>query len=154
MLEIVDTLQQSVLVFNEVMWAVCENKENCFVVSLAPRDIMIITNWTVQHVILDPEEGNGYKCFLQVLPGFNQDYVLASGYETTNLINVKRGTMQQLIKAPQWQSRGQQSGFFLQSILGFDYHFTRMYTDENNVRFNEYLVFSFRPDIIAFLQKC
>ena len=99
-IDIVDTLEQSLLVFNEMMTAICECKENCFVVSLAPRDIMIITNWTVQHVILDPEEGNKDKMFLQVLPGFNQDYVLASGYNTTNLINVKRGTMQQLIKAP------------------------------------------------------
>ena len=71
---------------------------------------MVIDDWTVLHTIVDPVPGNNTKDWLSLLPSFDVEtfpFVVSSGKNTFNLVNVKTGDMSVLISGSAWNRHGQ-----------------------------------------------
>ena len=57
---------------------------------------MILHDWQVVNLIVEPVFGNTLKYWIEPLPGFNEDtfpFVVISGWESFNLINVNEMNM-------------------------------------------------------------
>ena len=75
-----------------------------------PKDLMIIDDWTVLHTIVDPVSGNTEKFWLSPLPSFDLQtfpFVVSSGNNTFNVVNVKTGDMSVLINGSALNKYGQ-----------------------------------------------
>ena len=74
-----------------------------FLLSIAPggRDLLVIDQWACVRIITDPQPGNVKKFSLLTAPGFHEinfPIVITHGFETTNLINVRAGINQVLVR--------------------------------------------------------
>ena len=66
---------------------------------------MIIQNWEAVRIIPGNSFGNIDKYWFEPLPGFDYDdfpFIVCSGSESLNLLNVKEGHHLPLIMAPIW----------------------------------------------------
>ena len=58
--------------------------------------LLIFDKWQAIHEIKDPNTGNIYKCWISTVPLFDTEtfpFVVVSGYESFNIVNVKSGEM-------------------------------------------------------------
>ena len=73
---------------------VAPNRIICF--ADVVKNLLIVQDWKVIHEISEPEPGNTEKFWQEPLPGFDLDYfpfLLTSGKESYNIVNVKDGHM-------------------------------------------------------------
>ena len=99
--------------------------------------------------------------WLEPLPGFDEDkfpFVISSGDESLNLINVKDDYHEPLIKAPVWTDGPQQAVLFLlddenDPKKGFDMHFCSRRTHRKNKYQYEWHKMPFKSDFIDLLTK-
>ena len=78
--------------------------------------LLIVQDWKVIHEIEDPVPGNTEKFWQLPLPGFDMvdfPFLISSGKESYNLVNVNDGTMQPLIKGSAYNSKAQPPGFII-----------------------------------------
>ena len=72
------------------------------IIAIWKKDLLILHNWKVIKQIVDKQAGNLDKFWIDKLPGFDLDtfpFLVCSGRETFNLINVTKGKMYPLIQA-------------------------------------------------------
>ena len=72
------------------------------IVHVSTRDLLIIQDWSVITKIKELNDGNTNKYWIRELPGFNEvdfPFIICSGWETFNLINVNDFHMEPLVKA-------------------------------------------------------
>jgi len=71
-------------------------------VHVTSRNLLVVHNWQVLHEIIEPNVGNTNKYWLSLLPGFDEQkfpFIICSGWETYNLINISNFHMQVLVTA-------------------------------------------------------
>ena len=103
------------LLKGEDVYSMLEFGRNQMLISVQLTDMLIVNNWKVMFRITDSNPGNFQKCWLAPLPGFNFEsfpFIVASGHETINLINVKEYSIQPLIQSSSRNVRSQQAAFF------------------------------------------
>ena len=64
---------------------------------------MLVEDWRATKIIKDPRSGNILKQWLCPMPGFDLEevpFVLSSGSESFNIVNLKTYFMQALIDTP------------------------------------------------------
>lgn len=72
------------------------------------QDLLIVVDWKVIYEIGDNAPGNTEKFWHIPLPGFDIEtfpFLMTSGKESYNLINVKDGTMFELVKGTAYNSK-------------------------------------------------
>ena len=85
---------------NEVVGSILEYVKDKMLVHVTSRDFLVVQNWQVVNSIHDPDFGNTLKLWLAPLPGFDEKtfpFVIASGWQSYNLINVNDLSMEVLI---------------------------------------------------------
>ena len=95
--------ENSIMLLSEESRSVHEYAENKIIISLYPTDLLIVHNWVAVRRIIDTNPGNSQKFWIQQMPIFNEDtfpFLVCSGKETLNLINVKDFHLEPLIQAP------------------------------------------------------
>ena len=94
---------QSILLKKEDVYAVLEYALNRLLAFIQPTDLLVIDSWQVAHRIEDPSKTNIQKCWLAPLPGFDHEsfpFVITSGAESYNIVNVKEGFMNPVVYSP------------------------------------------------------
>ena len=82
----------STLIHDENVAQIHEYCKGKMIAHLSTRGILIIHNWKVMKKIEEPNDGNSCKFWMARLPGFHVNefpFVVCSGWETFNLINVR-----------------------------------------------------------------
>ena len=98
----VDYPDNTALVRSQV-FGILEYSPEKVLITVYPSKILIIDNWQQIHKIEDPRIGNDQKYFITPMPNFDSEkfpFLVCSGYETLNFINVKELRTEVLIKAP------------------------------------------------------
>ena len=104
-----DKLNQSLVITQEQIKSILEYAKNKFLVHTATTDLLVIENFCVVHKIKESVPGNTSKHSLLPMPlsgAKTSQFVISSGIESVNLINVKRGTIQILVNASSWVKQG------------------------------------------------
>ena len=97
------------------------------IIAVYPTDLLISHNWNITHVLFKIQPGNFNKHWIRPLPGFDLDkypFLVCSGRENYNLINVKTFKMEKFVMAPNVNIRFQSAFFFMKEDYGFSMHFT------------------------------
>ena len=84
--------QKSMLLHNESVDGIFEYAANKIVITLFPKDILVLDNWETIRIVVEDHAGNDQKAFIAPLPGFDEDkfpFLVCNGYESLNLINLK-----------------------------------------------------------------
>ena len=79
-----------------------EYARNKLIISIHPANLLLVDNWFVTNEIADANELNTEKYWVLPLPNFNPDsfpFLVCSGRESFNLVNVKTAKMEVMIKA-------------------------------------------------------
>lgn len=95
-----DITSRSMLIRNECVDSVYEFKEDNLLVYVRP-DFLVIKDWQVIHEVADPVPNNTEKYWQSPLPSFHPDafpFLVSSGKETFNLLNVQTGLMEVLVE--------------------------------------------------------
>ena len=98
------------LLKNEGVYSILEFAVNRMIISVQLTDLLIAHDWQVVNSIRDGNLGNTQKCWMALLPGFDREtfpFIISSGLETFNLINVKKYTQEPLIHASSKNTRSQ-----------------------------------------------
>ena len=93
--------ENSLLIDQEYVASILEYAQNQIIVHVKPTDLLIVNCWKVTQLIKDPDSGNICKLVLTPLPGFDKDFfpfVVCTGNNSMNLINVKEHHMQVMVK--------------------------------------------------------
>ena len=80
----------------EIVRAVLEFAPDKMLLHIRPIDLLVTHNWEVVSRIEDPNVGNTQKFWFCELPNFNAEtfpFVLVTGRESFNLLNVKTSAM-------------------------------------------------------------
>ena len=79
-----------------------EYEEDKIIITVNPATIVIIENWLEYRFVDDKKEGNDQKYFIAPLPLFRHTFpfIVCTGYESINIVNIKTMQMQKLIDAP------------------------------------------------------
>ena len=148
--------ESSCLLKNEVISFVLEYVKEKMLVHVTSRDILVVHNWQVVNQIHDPNFGNTLKLWLAPLPGFNEEtfpFVIASGWQSYNLINVNDLRMEVLIEASGKNARYQPAGVLLEVDSGFDLHFTTQTITDENKRLVNWHCMAFKDDFVQTLEE-
>merc|ERR1712083_1110668 len=97
-------------------------------ITLNPKDILLVRDWEVIHFFEDPLAGNVKKFWISPLPGFDEDtfpFVLTSSWEAFTLLNIKTYHMEQLILASGRVFLRQEAAFFSPLKDGFTMTFAK-----------------------------
>ena len=89
----------------EEILSLIEYEKNKLLVNISPLNLIVIQNWMSVRVIKDPSPGNVSKFTLLQMPGFNEvcfPFLICSGRETLNLVNIKDFSIEVFVKAPVW----------------------------------------------------
>ena len=91
---------------NSMVEGLCEFP-NGVILDNFPDELIIMRDWKITNIIVDPASGNSRKMWLELLPNFHNDkcpYVIVSGNLTYNIVNLKTGTMHVLVPGtvPNW----------------------------------------------------
>ena len=98
------------LLKNEGVYSILEFAANRMIISVQLTDFLIAHDWQVVNCISDRNLGNTQKCWMALLPGFDQEtfpFIISSGFESFNLINVNEYTQEPLIHASNKNARSQ-----------------------------------------------
>ena len=116
------------LLIGEYIWTIYEFAPNRMIV-YSDEDghlLFIIHDFKVIMTIREPMSGNGSKDWIKPLPQFDLDkypFLIVSGKETFSLINVKTGTIEDMIKGSPLCSKGSDAAFLVPHQNGFEMHF-------------------------------
>ena len=81
---------------NEHVDSAFEFSINCFIITIRPRNLLIVKDWQVTQEIDDPVIENIGKYWICHLPFFNETtfpFLIVSGMKSFNLVNVQTGRM-------------------------------------------------------------
>ena len=70
------------------------------IVHTRPTDLLVVHNWKIVGLIRDDKPGNLHKLMILPLPGFDEEtfpFMLCSGYESFDLVNIRDLTIEALI---------------------------------------------------------
>ena len=112
-----DYTNSSILCKNEYVQACTEfgPKRLCIFADLS-QYLLIVQDWKIIHEIVETDPGNTEKFWQFPLPGFDMEdfpFLISSGKESYNIINVKLGTNQKLLKGTSFNSKAQNPGFII-----------------------------------------
>ena len=141
---------------NEVIGSVLEYVKDKMLVHVTSRDFLVVHNWQVVNSIHDLNFGNTLKLWLAPLPGFDEEtfpFVVASGWQSYNLINVSDMSMEVLIEASSKSVRNSVAGVLLEVHSGFNMHFTTQTITDENKRLVNWHCMSFKEDFIQTLKE-
>lgn len=149
------------MIKNEQIKSVLEFAKYKYLICFEPgKDLAMIDQWACVRIITDPKPGNT-KFSLLTAPGFHEvnfPIVIAHGYETTNLINVRAGINQVLVRVnTQLASGVHQSGFFIRSkkqSKSFRFFFASYHTNDLNETHHNLYMMDFKDDIIYAIEQC
>ena len=121
--------------------------------------MLVIDDWKITAVIHDSNTINSEKYWISKLPDFDIEefpFLIVSGRESFNLINIVRATCQPLIKASSKNLYGQTAAFFImasdeEKINGkaaFIMHFATKKITAVNTRLSQWHHMTFRSDFI------
>ena len=142
------------------IFGILEYAHEKVLITVYPSTILIIEHWMQIHTIEDPRFGNDQKYFITPLPNFHCEefpFLVSSGYETLNLINVRDHRTEVLIKAPVRNVKSQQAIFFRcpsSRQLGFYMHFSTLHKSDYGSHFHGWYSMQFRQDFIEELRDC
>ena len=132
-----DYANNSILCKNEYVQSCTEFGPNrlCIFADLS-QYLLIVHDWKVIHEIAEPDPGNTEKFWQIPLPGFHMldfPFLISSGKESYNLINVKDGKMYKMIKGSAYNSKAQPPAHVIdKGAKGFQVHFaTRVLNNDN-----------------------
>jgi len=112
-----DYANNSILCKYEYVQACKEYGPNSFCIFAdMSQYLLIVQDWKVIHQITESDPGNTEKFWQHPLPGFDMEkfpFLISSGKESYNLVNVKDGTMQPLIKGTGYNSKAQPPAFII-----------------------------------------
>ena len=79
--------------------SIVEYEEESMIISIEPANLLLIKEWKKVRVVEDTNQGNTGKHWINPIPGFckNFPFLVCSGSQTFNLINVDTGKMEPLI---------------------------------------------------------
>ena len=155
-IEVLDIKDESIYLKNEVIGSVLEYLKNKMLVHVTSRDILVVHMWQVVNSIHDPDFGNTLKLWLAPLPGFDEEtfpFIIASGWQSYNLINVEDMHMEVLIKASSKSVRNSVAGVLLKVDSGFNLHFTTQTITDVNKRLVNWHCMSFKEDFIQTIKE-
>ena len=97
--------KESILLKNCEVRSLTEFAYEKLVIYVFAIDLLIIHKWEQVHIIAGDSPGNVDMYWLEPLPGFDEQnfpFLISSGAESLNLINVKEYEHEPLIKAAVW----------------------------------------------------
>ena len=143
--------KNSCYIKDEQVRSIYEFAPGKLIVHVSPCDLLLIENWKLYRYISDDHKGNHYKTWFVPLPNFNPEtfpFIVVSGRESFNLVNLKERRMQMLIAAPSKTHGPQEAFFFKKEDYGFTMHFcTKERTSENKDLHNWHCM-PFKSDFI------
>ena len=80
------------LLRNEYVDGIYEYAENKIVITVYPKNILILEDWHTIRIVIEDQAGNDQKYFIRPLPDFDEQtfpFLVCNGYESMNLINLK-----------------------------------------------------------------
>ncbi len=121
----------SVLLKHEEIQSVFEYAPGKIIVALFTTNFLFLDNWKPVRIkddwyLCDTQVGNDHKFWIDFIHGFEEDefpFLICSGRETFNMINVKDYRMEVLIQAPCRNQIAQQAFFSKEEAYGFSLHF-------------------------------
>jgi hypothetical protein len=153
-----DYATDAMLLKGEYIWTISEFAPNRMIV-YSDEDghlLFIINNWKVVMTIKEPMSGNGSKDWIRPLPNFDINkypFLVCAGKETFSLLNVKTGTIEDMIKGSALASKGSTPAFFVPLQNGFEMHFTtRKNMQSKQIEFN-YHVMHYKKDFVKILRE-
>ena len=111
--------------------------------------MLLISNWVPTRVVYKVAPGNFYKHWIRPIPGFDEEYypfLVCSGRESFNLINVKDADMEKLINASCINIRCQPAFFFKEEDYGFSMHFATKDVSDENIEVHKWHMLPFKDD--------
>ena len=117
-------------------------------------NLVLAKDFAVVHIFKDSNL-NINKLWIAPLPSFNEinfPFLVVSGSETLNLINVKETRMEVLLKQPGKYMKSQAAAFFdVEVNNGFNMHFAS-YESNGHVRMETWHRMAFKKDFIDMLK--
>ena len=102
-MECVEPEASSLLIEETAVTSVLEfAPDKLLVVIQDGSDLLIVDKWTQIKTIKEPSLANNGKYWLAKMPGFDEEtfpFCITHGNQTFNLINMKQGSMEILVKA-------------------------------------------------------
>ena len=147
---------QSILFKVEAIQGVCEYAKNEFVFYGRQEHLFIVKNWEVSRRINDNDSKNINKYSINMFHGFDLNdfpFIVTSGESTFNIVNVKTGHMEVLVKAATSVLHAQTSVFFVPEENGtVSMHFATTRTTEENMTQQNWFAMSFKKDFFDCLK--
>ena len=144
----------SMLLQNEQVCSIFEYAANKQLLHLGPNDLLLIDDWQAVHRFEDADPGNFEKYWQCRLPGFDLEtspFLVTSGQQSFNLINVRDFRMEVLILASAKNMQSQEAGFFKEEENGHSFHFTTIPMTEENKALENWHMMPFRKDFFETL---
>ena len=148
--------QNSLFIKNEDVSSIFEYSPNKMILLVYPKDLLLTVDWQVVKRITEQSPGNTQKFWMCKMPGFDEKefpFIVVSGLETFNLINVKTAYMQVLIKHTARYFFGQQGCFFTLDDDGCSMYFASEVVDKENKCINNWYRMPFKSDFMSALKK-
>ena len=104
------------MLMREEVLSLIEYERNKLLVHICPKDLLVIHDWRSVRLIVEPSPGNVSKFLLMKMPTFNVEtfpFLICSGRQSLNLVNIKEFSIKILVKAPVWTDGPQQAIFFI-----------------------------------------
>ena len=152
-----DMKEESILFKVEAIQGFCEYARNHFVFYGRQEHLYLVKDWSVTRRINDPDSKNINKYSINMFEGFDIEtfpFVVTSGESTFNIVNVKTGHMEVLIKAATSVLHAQCSVFFVPDQDGtVSMHFATTRTTEENKTQQNWFVMPFKQDFFECLRQ-
>ena len=140
----------SALLKHEEVHNLFEYAPGKIIVSVYETDFLLLDNWKCLNVIIrDSQVGNDNKFWIDFMHGFDVEkfpFLVCSGRETFNFINVKDQEMDVLIQAPCRNQMSQSAFFFKREAYGSSMHFCTQQTTSNNMDQHNWHAMPFKAD--------
>jgi hypothetical protein len=152
-----DYATDAMLLKGEYVWTIYEFAPNkmMFYSDEDGHLLFIVDNWKVVMTIKEPSSGNGSKDWIRPLPQFDINkypFLIVAGKETFSLVNIKNGTIEDMIKGSGLCSKGSLPAYFVELQNGFEMHFTtRKNMQTKEIEFN-YHVMHYKKDFVKILR--
>ena len=117
---------------------------------------MIVEDWKTTKIIKDSRSNNRLKQWLHPMPGFdveNFPFIISSGMESFNIVNLKTCFMQALIETPAAYHQSAQGGFFKQDEDGISFNYAQQSVSEGGECRENWFSFTLRSDMLGALKQ-
>ena len=98
-----NSAEEGIVIKKELVSQILEYAPNKLLLHLQPKDLMLVEDWKATKIIKDPRSGNRLKQWLCPMPGFDLEefpFIICSGTESYNILNLKTYYMQAFIDTP------------------------------------------------------